>query len=98
MPITKSPEAGVTAELIEAIRSFPATQRVEHCGQSSTISAFETYFKCVECGTRIKVRSFAGIPEVEDVFDAVFEWMSRPENAELAMQRLEVVAADAVDA
>ena len=97
MPLTKSPELAIPAELIEAIRSFPAAQQVNHCGQTMSIPAFEIYAKCPHCGTRFKVRSFAGYAEIEDVFNAVFTWMSRPENAEIARRRMAEIAADADD-
>ena len=77
MPLTKSPELAIPAELIEAIRSFPAMQQVSHCGQIMSIPAFEIYADCPHCGKRIKVRSFAGTAEIEDVFDAVFAWIGR---------------------
>ena len=43
---------------------------------------------------RMKLRSFSGCAEIEDVFDAVFEWMSRPEAQELARRRQEILEAD----
>ncbi len=97
MPLTKSPELMIPMELIEAIRSFPATQQVNHCGQTMSSPAFEIYANCPQCGARIKVRSFAGAAEIEDVFDAVFAWISHPENAEVARRRMAEVAADADD-
>ncbi len=42
------------------------------------MSPFAIYAACPSCGTRLKVRSFASAPELEDVFDAVFTWMNQP--------------------
>ena len=69
----------VTADLIEAIRSFPVGRGVEHCGTRFVAPPFDVYVDCPQCGARIKVRSFSGVSEIEDVFDAVFEWMNWPE-------------------
>lgn len=76
--------AEVTADLIEAIRWFPVGRGVEHCGPRFVAPPFDVYADCPQCGARIKVRSFSGVSEIEDVFDAVFEWMNRPEARELA--------------
>ncbi len=94
MALAKSPELIIPSELIEAIRSFPTARQVEHCGQSFSIGTFDIYAKCPQCAKRLKVRSFAAATEIEDVFDAVFGWMSQPENAELARQRMADIAAD----
>jgi hypothetical protein len=40
------------------------------------------------------VRSFAAVAELEDVFDAVFEWMRQPGAADLVRRRQEEIAAD----
>ena len=77
----------VDSELIEAIQSFPLAREVEHCGGKFVIPPFEFYADCPQCGAHIKLRSFTSSYEIEDVFDAVFLWMSRPEALELAMSR-----------
>ena len=84
----------VPHELVDAIRSFPAQRELEHCGKRITVSPFDFYAQCPECGGRIKVRSFSGVGEIEDVFDAVFEWMQRPEARPLAEERLRKIAED----
>ena len=78
----------IPAGLLDAIRSFPLEREVEHCGIRITVPPFDFYAECPECGTRIKVRSFSGAEEIEDVFDAVFEWMNRPMAQEVAKRRL----------
>lgn len=79
---------------MEAIRSFPTERVVEHCGKSAVISPFAIYYRCAECDKDVKVRSFAANPELEDVFDAVFEWMTSPEAARVAEERREAIEAE----
>lgn len=85
----------VSQELVEAIRSFPAVREVEHCNKKFQVSPFELYADCPDCGTRIKVRSLSGAPEIEDVFDAVFEWLNDPETRKVADRRQKEIAEDA---
>jgi hypothetical protein len=40
------------------------------------------------------MRSFSAVTEIEDVFDAVFEWLNRPEAQELARRRQREIAND----
>jgi hypothetical protein len=82
------------SDLVEAIRSFPHERIVEHCGANWSVSPFEIYASCPHCGTTIKVRSFSGAAEVEDVFDAVFEWMNQPGAEALIRQRRQQIADD----
>ena len=83
--------------LLEAIRSFPLGREVEHCGIRMTVPPFDLYAECPQCGARIKVRSFSGTEEIEDVFDAVFEWMNRPMALEVVQRRLEALAEESDD-
>src|SRR5713101_8390627 len=78
----------IPAGLLDAIRSFPLEREVEHCGMRVTVPPFDFYADCSQCGTRIKVRSFSGAGEIEDLFDAVFEWMNRPMAQEMVRRRL----------
>ena len=73
--------------LVEAISSFPLTKEIEHCGSKFSVDPFEIYARCPNCGEQIKLRSFTASHEVEDVFDAVFLWMSRPGAIEVAKRR-----------
>jgi hypothetical protein len=83
--------------LLDAIRSFPLEREVEHCGVMITVPSFDLYAECPQCGTRIKVRAFSGTEEIEDVFDAVFEWMNRPMAQEVITRRLQALAEDGDD-
>lgn len=82
----------VSPELLDAIGSFPVSRDVEHCGTRFAISPFDLYALCPTCGTRIKVRAFGAIPEIEDLFDAFFEWMNRPGAASVAHNRMQMLA------
>jgi hypothetical protein len=84
----------VPAGLLEEIRSFPVKREVEHCGHTFCVSPFDFYAECPQCHTRIKVRSFSGVTEIEDVFDAVFEWMARPGAEEIVRRRQQVMKDD----
>jgi len=81
----------IPAGLLEAIRSFPLEREVEHCGIRMTVPPFDFYAECSQCGSRIKVRSFSGTEEIEDVFDAVFEWMNQPMAQEVVKRRLKAL-------
>jgi hypothetical protein len=78
--------------LLDAIRSFPLKREVEHCGVRLVVPPSDLYAECPRCGARIKVRAFSAAEEIEDVFDAVFEWMNQPMAPEVAKQRLEALA------
>ena len=77
----------VSDELLEAIPTFPVHREVEHCGARLGASPFDSHVDCPRCGAHIKVRSFSALGEIEDVFDAVFEWMNRPMAEEEARRR-----------
>lgn len=77
----------IPPHLVEAIRSLPVYRSVSHCGETFQISPFEFYLHCPRCGAQVKVRSFTSNMEIEDVFDAVFEWMNQPGAEALARRR-----------
>jgi hypothetical protein len=87
----------VPAELVEAIRTFPRERVMEHCGRRIVVSPFDFYASCPDCGTRIKLRAFSALDEIEDVFDAVFSWMQQPGAAELVKRRHESLEMDSDD-
>ena len=91
MPSTIPTPVAIPGELVEAIRSFPTERIVEHCGATWSVSPFDIYANCPHCGERLKVRSFSGCVEIEDVFDAVFEWMNQAGVDELVRQRRETI-------
>jgi hypothetical protein len=97
MELTARDTIEIPAGLLEAIRSFPLERAVEHCGSRMMVSPFDFYAECPHCGTRIKVRSFSAIAEIEDIFDAVFEWMNRPLAQEVVKRRQEVLAEEPED-
>lgn len=84
----------ISAGLMDAIRTFPLEREVEHCGKKTTVSPFDIYSTCPQCQVRVKVRSFAAVSEIEDVFDAVFEWLGQPGAQQLMRRRQEVLEAD----
>ena len=94
MNLKRFPDIEVAEGLLEAIRSLPLKREVEHCGQRFVVSPFDIYATCPKCGAQLKSRSFSGATEVEDVFDAVFEWMNQPGAAELVRKRREIIERD----
>lgn len=80
--------------LLEAIRSLPIYRSVAHCGETFQVPSFDMYADCPRCGARIKARSFAANSEIEDLFDAVFEWMNQPGAEILARRRQQVLQQD----
>ena len=95
MSIQLAAEVEVPQALLEAIASLPVARDVMHCGTTFTASPFDIYATCPVCRTRLKLRSFGTVAEVQDVFDAVFAWMNQPGAAEVARKRQEEVAEDA---
>jgi hypothetical protein len=87
-------EPEITPAFLDAIATFPPYRDVSHCGTSFRVPSFDLYATCPECGTRIKVRGFSGVPEFEDVFDTVFAWMASGDAAEVAKKRIEEVRAE----
>lgn len=58
---------------------------------------FDIYAECPQCGTRLKLRAYSAIEEMEDIFDAVFQWSLKP-GANAAMQkRIAEIASDTED-
>lgn len=87
-------EPEISPQLIEAIKSFPLSREVEHCGGVISVSPFAIYAVCPQCMVKIKVRSFSAVTELEDVFDAVFNWMNQPRALQLAEERQEILKED----
>ena len=94
MATRSEPHVEVSEGLIEAIRNFPARREVEHCGDRFEAEPLDVYATCRRCGVRIKLRSFSGVTEIEDVFDAVLERMGRPAAADVAKRRQAVLMED----
>ena len=92
--LTRPAEADVSPDLVAAIAAYPTHRDVSHCGGTFRVPPFDVYAVCPACGQRVKVRSFAAVPELEDVFDAVFAWMNQPGAAAAADDRRRAIAAD----
>lgn len=84
----------IPSELLEAIRALPPERVIVHCGEEVRVSPFALYTECPHCGERLKVRAFSAHPELEDVFDAVFEWMNDPRARAVAERRRAEIEAD----
>jgi hypothetical protein len=95
MKLNHATHLELPSELLEAIRTFPLQREVEHCGQRILVPSFDLYAECPRCHSRIKVRAFSGATELEDVFDAVFEWLNQPQAEEVARRRQQEIRADA---
>jgi predicted nucleic acid-binding Zn-ribbon protein len=94
MTVLQSDEIAIAPELIEAIRQFPNTREVTHCGTTFSVSPLAIYTDCPHCGQRLKLRSFAGVPEIEDAIDAVLKWMNDPTARAAAVARQAELAND----
>jgi hypothetical protein len=92
MALGNDPTVTIPEGLLEAIRTFPPEREVEHCGTRLVVGPFDLYAQCPHCGVRLKVRAFSGVTEIEDIFDAVFEWMRDPKARAAAEQRRQGLA------
>ena len=81
----------ISEAFVQALRTFPTQDAIEHCGASIIVSPFEFHATCGQCGSKIKVRSFSSGDEIEDLFDAFFEWLNQPGASEVAEQRQSVI-------
>jgi len=77
----------ISEKLIDAIRAFPVQKKIRHCDSVFAVSPFDLYAVCPGCQSEIKVRSFSESAELEDVFDAFFEWMVHPRAKESFRKR-----------
>jgi hypothetical protein len=92
---TQTPLAAeIPKQLLGAIRTFPLEREVEHCGSRWTVSPFDMYANCPRCSCRFKLRAYAASAAIEDLFDAVFEWLLQPGAADLATRRQEALRED----
>jgi hypothetical protein len=94
MQLNRKPDLAIPPGLIEAIETFPLHREVTHCGNTFLVSPFDLYADCPHCGSHIKVRSFSAGTELEDVFDAVFQWMGQAGAADLVRRRQQVLEDD----
>jgi len=94
MEAKHSATVDIPIDLLEMIRSFPSEREVEHCGTRFRVSPFDFYAVCPQCATRIKLRGYSATTEVEDIFDAIIEWMNRPETIPHVARRRQELAND----
>src|SRR5919109_5240035 len=94
MSLPTSSNIEIPPALVEAILAFPLRREVEHCGRTLHVSSFDLYATCPQCGTRLKVRSFSAQTEIEDLFDAVFEWMLQPGADDVVRRRQAEIEGD----
>lgn len=94
MNLDTSAKADVSPELLDAIRELPTIRLVQHCGTTFESSPLSLYATCPKCGTQIKLRAYSAAPEIEDLFDAVIEWMSQPGAEKAISERAKEIAAD----
>jgi len=87
----------VSSRLLESIRGMPSAREVDHCGTRFETSPFDFYAQCPRCGLRIKLRGFGAVPTLEDVFDAVFEWIERNGAEDVVRRRREEIRRDLED-
>lgn len=87
-------EIEIPSKLLELLRGLPKAREVEHCACVFEVSPFDIYATCPKCQTKIKVRSFCDAVELEDVFDAVFEWMERAKADDLVARRRREISED----
>src|SRR5436309_538108 len=94
MELKRNQDVEIPPGLTDSIRSLPLRREVTHCGATFLVSPFDIYAECPSCRRRIKVRSLWAGEELEDVFDAVFEWMSQPGASDLARRRQREIEVD----
>lgn len=92
--ISQSGVIFVSEHLIEKIRTFPLSVEVTHCNSTFSTSPFDIYATCPICRTEIKLRAFSANYELADVFDAVFEWLIKPEAQQLFKHRQQAILED----
>ena len=80
--------------LVDLIKGTPVYRRVAHCNTSFEVPFFDIYADCPKCNARVKVRSLSACEDVEDVFDAVFQWSLKPGAAEVMKKRVQEIADD----
>jgi hypothetical protein len=90
-------DVDIPFKLLEELRGMVPFREVDHCGRIFEASPFDIYAACPSCGVRIKLRGFAAITELEDVFDAVFAWMELNQADEIVKKRRQEIREDMDD-
>ena len=81
-------------KIIEEIQALPHYRyyTCNKCGHGQKIYTLVIHRKCERCGTKYKFRGMAPIgSEVEDVIDAVLEWLGTESEFEDAMEWKKVI-------
>lgn len=94
MELKRNQDIEIPGDLVEHIEAFPLYRVITHCGETFQVSSFDIYADCPRCGKRIKVRSFGASTEIEDIFDAVFEWMNQPGAEQVVRRRQQILQQD----
>lgn len=76
-------------EIINEIQKLPHYREFtcSKCGKKQQVFMLIIHGECVQCGTNYKYRGIAPIgSEVEDVIDAVLEWIGKGDDFDEAMK------------
>lgn len=81
-------------QTIEDIQDLPHYREYtcHNCGHKQNAFVLLIQRECEQCGTRSKLRRYASVgTEIEDVVDAVLEWLGQGTEFEDAMKRKRVI-------
>ncbi len=83
--------------VIEDIQKLPHFRdfTCNQCGNKQKVYSLSLNIECKNCKAQSKSRGYASIgSEVEDVIDAVLEWLGTGEEFLLAMERKRIIDSD----
>ena len=80
-------------EIIDEIKNLPAFSPIQcpKCGHEYEVSALLIQGECPNCNLYIKYRAFSAEKEIQDVIDAVLEWIGEGESFTAAMDRYKII-------
>ena len=84
-------------DVVEAIAHLPHYREVEcrRCGHKRKEYALTIQSQCAYCGTPTKLRGYAALDsEIEDVIDAVLEWLGEGNELAQAMKWKQMIDSD----
>lgn len=76
-------------DIIDEINRLPRFRKYtcHQCGHEQEVYTLEIYGICKSCGRKSKLRGFASMgTEIEDVIDAVLQWLGTDKEFEHAMK------------
>ncbi len=82
------------SKIIDEIQGLPHYHEYTctKCGHKQTVYILVIHGKCEQCDTEYKFRGIEPIgSEIEDVIDAVLEWMGQGKELEDAMNRKQII-------